>query len=189
MVQGAPQVAGRFPEEMRMYKAPPPGDLLRAVLRDRPSARVRARLLDPDGRPAADRAGPARARRRPLGPGAARVHARLQPLVHARDPVRAAAAPRQPGDRRCRASPTATALPVARMDYSQCDNDRKNIAFAKQTLHDIFEAGGAEDVLVDRPLRPSRRRLPDGLGPRAERRRRRPPRAGRYRTCSSPTAA
>src|SRR6185437_12015955 len=24
MVQGAPQVAGRFPEEMRMYKAPPP---------------------------------------------------------------------------------------------------------------------------------------------------------------------
>ena len=24
MVQGAPQVAGRFPEELRMYKAPPP---------------------------------------------------------------------------------------------------------------------------------------------------------------------
>ena len=24
MVQGAPQVAGRFPDEMRMYKAPPP---------------------------------------------------------------------------------------------------------------------------------------------------------------------
>ncbi len=39
-------------------------------------------------------------------------------------------------------------VPVARMDYSQCENDRKNIAFAKQTLHNIFEAGGAEDVLV-----------------------------------------
>ena len=39
-------------------------------------------------------------------------------------------------------------VPVARMDYAQCDNDRKNIAFAKQTLHDIFEAAGAEDVLV-----------------------------------------
>jgi choline dehydrogenase-like flavoprotein len=34
------------------------------------------------------------------------------------------------------------------MDYSQCENDRKNIAFAKQTLHDVFEAAGAQDVLV-----------------------------------------
>jgi len=39
-------------------------------------------------------------------------------------------------------------LPVARMEYTQCDNDRKNIAFGKQTLHDIFEAAGAQDVLV-----------------------------------------
>jgi choline dehydrogenase-like flavoprotein len=39
-------------------------------------------------------------------------------------------------------------IPVARMDYAQCENDRKNIAFAKQTLHNIFEAAGAQDVLV-----------------------------------------
>ena len=39
-------------------------------------------------------------------------------------------------------------IPVARMDYRQCDNDRANIAFAKRTLHDIFEAAGAQDVLV-----------------------------------------
>jgi choline dehydrogenase-like flavoprotein len=39
-------------------------------------------------------------------------------------------------------------VPVARMDYSQCDNDRDNIAFARQTLHNIFEAAGAQDVLV-----------------------------------------
>jgi choline dehydrogenase-like flavoprotein len=39
-------------------------------------------------------------------------------------------------------------IPVARMDYSQCENDRKNIAFAEQTLHNIFEAAGAQDVLV-----------------------------------------
>ena len=63
------------------------GDLIRAVLRDRPRARVRAGVLDPDGRAAADRARPARARPRALGPGAARVHARLQPLVHARRAV------------------------------------------------------------------------------------------------------
>ena len=42
-------------------------------------------------------------------------------------------------------------IPVARMDYAQCENDRKNIAFAKQTLHDIFEAADAQDVLeIDR---------------------------------------
>jgi choline dehydrogenase-like flavoprotein len=39
-------------------------------------------------------------------------------------------------------------MPLARFDYTQGDNDRKNIAFAKQTLHDIFAAGGAEDVLI-----------------------------------------
>src|SRR5207302_28576 len=39
-------------------------------------------------------------------------------------------------------------IPVARMDYTQCDNDRRNIAFATQTLHDIFEAAEAQDVLV-----------------------------------------
>ena len=32
MVQGATQTAGRFGEELRMYKAPASGDLLRAVL-------------------------------------------------------------------------------------------------------------------------------------------------------------
>jgi choline dehydrogenase-like flavoprotein len=42
----------------------------------------------------------------------------------------------------------ANGIPVARMDYSQCENDRKNIAYAKQTLHNIFDAGGAQDVLA-----------------------------------------
>ena len=36
MVQGATQTAGRWPDELRMYKAPATGNLLRAVLRDRP---------------------------------------------------------------------------------------------------------------------------------------------------------
>jgi choline dehydrogenase-like flavoprotein len=42
-------------------------------------------------------------------------------------------------------------LPVARMDYTQCENDRRNIAAAKQTLRDILEAAGAQDILaIDR---------------------------------------
>jgi hypothetical protein len=42
-------------------------------------------------------------------------------------------------------------MPVARFDYTQCENDRANIAFAKQTMHAIWETAGAHDVLtIDR---------------------------------------
>jgi choline dehydrogenase-like flavoprotein len=42
-------------------------------------------------------------------------------------------------------------MPVPRFDYSQCDNDRANIAFAKKTMHAIWETAGAQDVLtIDR---------------------------------------
>ena len=44
MVQGAPQVAGRFDAEVRMYKAPPPEVSSRAVLRDRPHQALPTRV-------------------------------------------------------------------------------------------------------------------------------------------------
>src|SRR6185437_10332200 len=45
----------------------------------------------------------------------------------------------------------ANGMPIPRFDYSQCENDRANIAMAKQTMHDIWEAAGAQDVLtIDR---------------------------------------
>src|SRR5436305_13387202 len=34
------------------------------------------------------------------------------------------------------------------MEDAQGENDRENIAYAKPTLHDIFDAAGAQDVLV-----------------------------------------
>ena len=67
MVQGAPQTAGRFDDEIRMYKAPPPEVSQRAVLRDRPDQAVPARLVHPDRQPAADHLGRARRRPRTLG--------------------------------------------------------------------------------------------------------------------------
>ncbi len=33
-------------------------------------------------------------------------------------------------------------MPLARFDYSQCDNDRNNIAYAKQKLVEIWESAG-----------------------------------------------
>ena len=42
-------------------------------------------------------------------------------------------------------------MPVARFDYTQCENDRANIAFSKKTMHEIWETAGAQDVLtIDR---------------------------------------
>jgi choline dehydrogenase-like flavoprotein len=42
-------------------------------------------------------------------------------------------------------------LEVARLDHTQCDNDRRSIAFAKRTIRGILDAAGAQDVLgIDR---------------------------------------
>jgi len=42
-------------------------------------------------------------------------------------------------------------LPVARFDYTQGDNDKKNIVYATQILEEIWEGAGAQDTLkIDR---------------------------------------
>jgi choline dehydrogenase-like flavoprotein len=42
-------------------------------------------------------------------------------------------------------------MPIARLDYTQCDNDRANIAYAKNKLHEILTAAEAQDILtIDR---------------------------------------
>ena len=146
MVQGAPQVAGRFPDEMRMYKAPPP-EISSEQFYETDARRGFARgfSIQTVGPLPIEHA------QHVLGHGhwghALREYMRdynhwytlgilseLLPLPENR--VTLAADTDQNG------------IPVARMDYSQCENDRKNIAYAEQTLHNIFEAAGAQDVLV-----------------------------------------
>jgi choline dehydrogenase-like flavoprotein len=147
MVQGAPQVAGRFPDEMRMYKAPPP-EISSEQLYETDPQRGFARgfSIQTVGPLPIEHA------QHVLGHGhwgpALREYMRdynhwytlgvlseLLPLPDNRVTL-------------AHGVTDQNGIPVARMDYSQCDNDRKNIAFAKQTLHDIFEAAGAQDVLV-----------------------------------------
>jgi choline dehydrogenase-like flavoprotein len=42
-------------------------------------------------------------------------------------------------------------MPVARFDYSLCENDKKNIEYAKRTMQAIWEYAGAQDILtIDR---------------------------------------
>jgi choline dehydrogenase-like flavoprotein len=42
-------------------------------------------------------------------------------------------------------------VPVARFDYSQCDNDKAVVEFGKKKINEIWEASGAMDTLtIDR---------------------------------------
>jgi choline dehydrogenase-like flavoprotein len=146
MVQGAPQVAGRFPDGMRMYKAPPP-EISSEQFYETDESRGFARGFS------IQTVGPMPIEwaQHVMADGhwgqALREYMRdynhwytlgilseLLPVPENR--VTTAAETDQHG------------IPVARMDYTQSDNDRKNIAYAKRMLHDIFEAAGAQDVLV-----------------------------------------
>jgi choline dehydrogenase-like flavoprotein len=149
MVQGAPQVGGRFPEMVHMYKAPPP-EISSEDFYETDAARgfVRGFSIQTVGPQ------PIAWAEHVLADGhwghAMREYMRdynhwyvlgvlceLLPL---------------PENRVTLAEETDEhGMPVARLDYSQCDNDKKNIQYAKDKLHDIFKAAGAQDVLtIDR---------------------------------------
>jgi choline dehydrogenase-like flavoprotein len=149
MVQGAPQVAGRFPERVHMYKAPPPEisseqfyetDPNRGFARGfsiqtvgpQPIAWAEHVLADGHWGHALREYMRDYNHWFTLG-----VLSELLPL---------------PENRVALADETdSRGMPVARMDYTQCDNDRANIAFAKQTLTRIWEAAEAQDTLtIDR---------------------------------------
>jgi choline dehydrogenase-like flavoprotein len=150
MVQGAPQVAGRFPDEMRMYKAPPPEisseqfyetDLARGFARGFSIQTVGPLPIDWGRHVLADGHWGQALREYmrdynhwyTLG-----ALSELLPMIENRVTI-APDVVDQNG------------IPVARMDYSQSENDRKNIAMAKQTLKDILQAAGAQDtLLIDR---------------------------------------
>jgi choline dehydrogenase-like flavoprotein len=149
MVQGAPQVAGRFPDLLRQYKAPPP-EISSEDFYETDPKRGFARGF------AIQTVGPL-----PIGWAehvladghwgrALREYMRdynhwftlgvlNELLPHADNRVTLAG------------ESDAHGMPIARMDYSQSDNDRANIAYAKRVLHQIWEAAGAQDVLtIDR---------------------------------------
>jgi choline dehydrogenase-like flavoprotein len=149
MVQGAPQVAGRFPDRLHMFKAPPP-EISSEQFYETDAARGFARGF------AIQTVGPQPIAwaEHVLADGhwgqALREYMRdynhwytlgalseLLPLAENRVTLADEVDDHD--------------MPVARLDYTQCDNDRANVAAAKQTLHDIWEAAGAQDVLtIDR---------------------------------------
>ncbi|MEO9254043.1 MAG: GMC family oxidoreductase [Tepidiformaceae bacterium] len=146
MVQGAPQVAGRFPERLHMYKAPPP-EVSSEQFYETDSRRGFKRGFS------IQTVGPL-----PIGWAehvlsdghwghAMREYMRdynhwsvlgalceLLPLPDNRVTLAGE------NDR--------NGMPIARFDYSQCDNDRANIAYATRIMKAIWEYAGAQDILT-----------------------------------------
>ncbi len=150
MVQGAPQVAGRFPEEMRMYKAPPPEISSEHFYETDPTRGfARGFSIQTVGPLPIEWAQHVLAH----GHWGQALREYMRDYNHWYTLGVLSELLPQPENRVTVASDVTdqNGIPVARMDYTQSDNDRRNIAFAKQTLHDIFEAAGAQDVLeIDR---------------------------------------
>jgi len=149
MVQGATQVAARFPELLRMYKAPPPEissedfyetDPARGFARGFSIQTVSPLPIGWAEHVLAD------------GHRGAALREYMRDYNHWAVLGSLCELLPQPNNRVTLADENDQfGMPVARFDYTQCDNDRANIAFAKKTMHAIWETAGAQDVLtIDR---------------------------------------
>ena len=146
MVQGATQSAGRWPEELRMYKAPPPEVSSEQFYETDPNRGFARGFSIQTVSPL-----PIGWAEHVLADGhwgrALREYMRdynhwstvgvLNELLP------------QPDNRVRLAEETdAYGLPVARFDYSLCDNDKANMAYSSKVISDLLKAGGAQDVLT-----------------------------------------
>jgi choline dehydrogenase-like flavoprotein len=146
MVQGASQTAGRWPDELRMYKAPPP-EVSSEQFYETDPARDFARGFSiqtvspmPIGwaeHVLAD------------GHWGRALREYMRDYNHwATIGVLNELLP-QPENRITVADKTDQyGIPVARMDYTLCDNDKANIDYSTKVITDILKAGGAQDVLT-----------------------------------------
>ena len=150
MVQGAPQLAGRFPDEVRMYKAPPPEISSEQFYETDPTRGFARGFSIQTVSPL-----PIAWAEHVLADGhwgqALREYMRDYNHWYA---LGALSELLPQAENRVTVASDVTdshGLPVARMDYTQCDNDRRNIAMAQATLREILEAAGAQDILaIDR---------------------------------------
>lgn len=146
MVQGAAQTAGRWSEELRMYKAPPPQvtseqfyetDAARGFARGFSIQTVSPLPIGWSEHVLADGHW-GRAMREYMRDynhwSTIGVLNELLPL---------------PDNRITLADETDDlGIPVARMDYTRCDNDKANMAYSTGVITDILHAAGAQDVLT-----------------------------------------
>ncbi|MGH7721835.1 MAG: GMC family oxidoreductase [Candidatus Dormibacteria bacterium] len=145
MVQGATQTAGRYPDEVRMYKAPPP-EVSSEVFYETDASRGFARGFS------IQTVAPL-----PIGWAEhvlAEGHWGRAMREYMRDYNHWATVGvlnellAQPENRVTLADERDRyGLPIARFDYALCDNDKANMAYSAQVIREIVLASGAQDVL------------------------------------------
>jgi len=147
MVQGAPQTAGRFEEEVRMYKAPPPEVSSEQFYETDPSKPYTRGFSIQNVSPL------------PITYAehvSAQGHWGVVLREYMRDYVHwatlGALCEFLPREENCvTLDPSTTdrfGLPVAHFSYNQCDNDRELLDAAREKMESILEAAGAEEVIT-----------------------------------------
>ncbi len=151
MVQGATQSAGRWPEELRMYKAPPPEVSSEDFYETDPSRGFARGFSIQTVSPL-----PIGWAEHVLADGhwGRALREYMRDYNHwATIGVLNELLP-QPDNRVTLASGADETdpygIPVARFDYSLCGNDKANMAYSTKVIADILHAAGAQDVLTIR---------------------------------------
>jgi choline dehydrogenase-like flavoprotein len=146
MVQGAPQVAGRFPDEIRMYKSPPPEVSSEAFYETDPTKPYKRgwsiQTVSPLPITWAEHVGA-------QGHWGQTLREYMRDYVHWATLGALCELLPQPDNRVTLAEETDRhGLPVANFSYTQCDNDKQLIKAATTVMQDILHAAGAQEVIT-----------------------------------------
>jgi choline dehydrogenase-like flavoprotein len=149
MVQGAPQTAGRFSEEIRAYKAPPPEVSSEAFYETDPDQPYRRGFSIQTVSPLPITWAEHVAAQGHWGSDLRRY---MSDYVHWATLGALCELLPQPGNRVTLAQEKDRyGQPVADFSYTQCDNDKQLIAAATGVMEDVLHAAGASEVMtVDR---------------------------------------
>jgi choline dehydrogenase-like flavoprotein len=149
MVQGAPQTAGRFDEEIRMYKAPPPEASTEQFYETDPHASYQRgfsiQTVSPMPITYAEHV-------TAQGHWGAALREYMRDYVHWATLGALCEFLPQPDNRVTLAEEKDRyGLPVAKFSYSQCDNDNAQVKAATRAMEEILTAAGAgETITIDR---------------------------------------
>jgi choline dehydrogenase-like flavoprotein len=146
MVQGAPQTAGRFDDEVRMYKAPPPEAMTEDFYETDPSRPYQRGFTIQTVSPL------------PItwaehvtaqGHWGAALREYMRDYVHWASLGALCEFLPLPGNRVTLAEELdRNGLPVAHFSYTQGDNDKEQVKAAQRTMEDILKAAGATEVIT-----------------------------------------
>lgn len=146
MVQGAPQVAARFADEIRMYKAPPPEVSTEQFYETDPTKSYRRGYSIQTVSPLPITWSEHVAAQ---GHWGKTLRAYMADYVHWATLGALCELLPQPGNRITLAAETDRhGLPVAHFSYTQCDNDKQLIDAASRTMTDLLHAAGAEETMT-----------------------------------------